>query len=205
MSGLTRRELLAQASVYGGSLILLRWPHTTHAAQSSTQRVTLSAEEWRTLEAIAARILPSDDGTPGATEAGCTNFIDKALANEEQLLRPIYTAALQSFDTLAQSKHQQPFHALSGSQQDALLEQVQNGNVQGFDAAGQAPASAFEILRVHTILGFLADPKYGGNKDGVGWRHVNYPGPRHHKGGYTPAQLLGTAKIDGINDSKPTK
>ncbi len=51
---------------------------------------------------------------------------------------------------------------------------------------------------MHTIIGFLADPKYGGNRDYVGWKLLGYPGPRHARGGYTPEQMLGKEKITAI-------
>ena len=53
-------------------------------------------------------------------------------------------------------------------------------------------------MRLHTIYGFLADPRYGGNRSYVGWKLMGYPGPRHHRGGYTPEQMLGKAKIEPI-------
>ena len=53
-------------------------------------------------------------------------------------------------------------------------------------------------MRAHTILGFLADPKYGGNRNHVGWKVVGYPGPRHKLGGYSPAQMRGEAKIETV-------
>ena len=53
----------------------------------------------------------------------------------------------------------------------------------------------FETVRAHTLIGFLADPSYGGNRGHAGWRVSGYPGPRHHQGGYTPQQMLGRAPI----------
>jgi choline dehydrogenase-like flavoprotein len=46
-----------------------------------------------------------------------------------------------------------------------------------------------------TIMGFMADPKYGGNANLAGWRVARYPGPRHHSGGCAPAQMLGEEEI----------
>ena len=83
MSGFTRRELLARAAIFGsGAVIALHWPRTARAVTESVEPAVLSAQEWKMVEAISIRIIPSDDGKPGAREAGCVNFIDKALANE---------------------------------------------------------------------------------------------------------------------------
>ena len=43
---------------------------------------------------------------------------------------------------------------------------------------------AFELLRRRTIEGVFADPAHGGNRDGLGWTLIGYPGP---KGTFTAA------------------
>ena len=79
-----------------------------------------------------------------------------------------------------------------------MLSSLEAGRAEGWpDEAPPAPLF-FETVRAHTIIGFLADPKYGGNRGYVGWKVVGYPGPRHHAGGYTPAQMLGKEKITAI-------
>jgi gluconate 2-dehydrogenase gamma chain len=35
-------------------------------------------------------------------------------------------------------------------------------------------SSFFEVLRTHTVLGFLGDPKYGGNRGKAGWRQIGF-------------------------------
>ena len=47
----------------------------------------------------------------------------------------------------------------------------------------------------HTLIGFLADPGYGGNRSYTGWRVVGYPGAEHHMGGYSEDQVEGTAPV----------
>jgi hypothetical protein len=53
-------------------------------------------------------------------------------------------------------------------------------------------------VRADTVIGLLAHPKYGGNRDYAGWRVSRYPGPRHHQGGCTPEQLTGAARVKTI-------
>lgn len=40
----------------------------------------------------------------------------------------------------------------------------------------------FETIRTHTIIGFLSDPKYGGNANETGWRLIGF----ENKMGFTP-------------------
>ena len=83
---LTRRDFLLQSALYGGTLFVtlnVPRPHALAAAAASDKPVVLTPDQWKLVEAIAARIIPSDD-EPGATEAGVVNFVDKALANEDK-------------------------------------------------------------------------------------------------------------------------
>jgi gluconate 2-dehydrogenase gamma chain len=197
---LSRRRFLRDGSLFGGSLWLaaqLPWPRAALAAAESSEPITLTAGEWKTLEAITARILPTDH-EPGAREAGCTNFIDKALANEEAAARPLYQAGLPGIDVASRSRFDRVFVELAEAEQDALLADLEVGTAKSWPADAGPSAAFFETVRVHTIVGFLADPKYGGNRDYAGWRVTHYPGPRHHLGGYTPEQVTGTAKVKTV-------
>ncbi len=197
---LSRRSFLRDGSLFGGGLWLaaqLPWPRAALAAAESSEPSTLSAAEWKTLEAITARILPTDH-EPGAREAGCTNFIDKALANEEAAARPLYRGGLRGTDVASRAGFGRTFVELTEAEQDSLLTALEAGRAKGWPADAGPSAAFFETVRVHTILGFLANPKYGGNRDYAGWRVTHYPGPRHHQGGYTPEQVTGTAKVKTI-------
>ena len=197
--GVSRRELLRTGSLLTGGLWLaggLPFPRAARAAAESSEPLVLSAGEWRTLEAMGARIVPTDE-EPGAREAHCTNFIDKALANEEAAYRPLYAAGLAGIEAAAQARHQAAFADCDPAQQDALLEALEAGKLEGWPADLPGP-DFFELVRVHTIIGFLADPRYGGNHDFAGWRVTGYPGPRHRRGGYTPEQVMGKAPVRAI-------
>jgi gluconate 2-dehydrogenase gamma chain len=198
MSGnVTRREFVRGGSLYGAELWLslqLPRPRAAAAAAASTEPVSLTAHEWATVEAIASRILPTDH-EPGALEAGCVNFIDKTLAHEDAAARPLYTAGLQALDAVCEAQFAKPFVALEPTQRDKVLTALESGKASDWPLASLPSPLFFETLRLHTIVGFLADPKYGGNRDHAGWRVSGYPGPRHQLGGYTPEQLAGSAPI----------
>jgi gluconate 2-dehydrogenase gamma chain len=197
---LTRRELFLQAGVYGGSawlLFALPRPLALAAARESSSREVFTDAEWQTAEAVASRIIPSDDA-PGAIEAGCVNFIDKALAHEDKASRPIYAEGLAAVDAMSRTRFGKTFAELDAAKQDELLVALQADSADGWTAKDLPPAQFFETIRMHTIVGFLADPKYGGNQNYVGWKLLGYPGPRHHRGGYTPDEMLGKRKIAAI-------
>jgi gluconate 2-dehydrogenase gamma chain len=169
-------------------------PLAARAATTSSRPMVLTGASWRTVEAITARIIPTDD-QPGAVEAGCTNFIDKALAHEDAALRPTYKEGVSGIDAVSRKRFAKLFVALASEQQDDVLAALESGKADGWAASDPSPAKFFETVRAHTIVGFLADPKYGGNRGYAGWKVVGYPGGGHHLGGYSSAQLMGKAKI----------
>jgi gluconate 2-dehydrogenase gamma chain len=122
----------------------------------------LTPAEAAEVEALAAQIVPSD-GSPGAREAGAIYFIDRALATFDRDQLPAYRKGLAQMQ--ATRKRLFPgsasIAALSGEQQIALLK-------------AEEKSEFFELLRTHTILGFLGHPSYGGNRDRVGWKHVGF-------------------------------
>ena len=93
---LSRRAFLRDTTLYGGGLwiaLSLPRPNAARAAAESQTPAVLTPAEWATLEAITGRIIPTDP-EPGAIEAGCVNFIDKALAHEDAQARPLYALGI---------------------------------------------------------------------------------------------------------------
>ncbi|MBW2426552.1 MAG: gluconate 2-dehydrogenase subunit 3 family protein, partial [Deltaproteobacteria bacterium] len=78
---LSRRDFLSGSAGLWIAVSIPRVAAAEAAARDETPRA-LDPREWAVVEAITARILPTDD-TPGALEAGCVNFIDKALSTED--------------------------------------------------------------------------------------------------------------------------
>jgi gluconate 2-dehydrogenase gamma chain len=194
---LTRRTLLRGGSLYGGGLYLALnapRPLAAVAAAESGAAEVLSTQQWKTVRAITGRIIPTDH-QPGAIEANCINFIDKALANEDSASAPDFTTGLSLLDTLCRNNLGKPFVDLNPAEQDQVLTLLESDTAAPWKNETVTAANFFELIRALTIMGFMADPKYGGNVNFSGWQVARYPGPRHHKGGYTPAQMLGEEQI----------
>lgn len=148
----------------------------TQAALSAKESLeTLSAAESGTLEAIVARLIPTDANGPGATEARASHYIDRALGGALASSRPAYAAGLAAVEEHAQKTKGASFIKLPPEQQDAVLTDMENNTATGF-----APNSStfFELVRNHTLQGMFCDPYYGGNANFVGWDLLGYPGVR---------------------------
>jgi gluconate 2-dehydrogenase gamma chain len=184
----SRRNLLKQAAGAAAALSATTPALVTAAAQPAPPAAartppptrlealeTLTAAEADTLEAIVARLIPSDANGPGATEARAAHYIDRALTGPLRGARGAYAAGLVALDAYAQSTKGGAFAKLSAADQDAVLTDLEKNVATGF-----APDAAafFNLVRTHTIQGTFCDPYYGGNADFVGWELIGYPGIR---------------------------
>jgi gluconate 2-dehydrogenase gamma chain len=136
---------------------------------------TLTAAEADILEAICARLIPSDDNGPGAADARAAHYIDRALTGPLRSSRDAYAAGLAAIDAYAQQTKGAPFVALSPRDQDSVMSDVENNVATGFMPNA---ATFFNLVRTHTIQGTFCDPYYGGNANFIGWDLIGYPGLR---------------------------
>jgi gluconate 2-dehydrogenase gamma chain len=135
----------------------------------------LTATEMELLDAIAARLIPTDANGPGAVEAMATHYIDRALGGALASSRQAYTSGLAALDRYARSSRGAPFTQLSATDQDSVLIDVETGAATGFTGSS---AAFFAMVLGHTHQGTFGDPYYGGNANFVGWDLINYPGVR---------------------------
>ncbi|HYK79472.1 MAG TPA: gluconate 2-dehydrogenase subunit 3 family protein [Micropepsaceae bacterium] len=177
----SRRGLIKQVGLAGVGAALST-PNIAPAAAAevppATRREaleTLNATEADTLDAIVARLIPTDENGPGATEARAAFYIDHALAGPLRALRGAYAAGLAAIDEYALASKGSSFAKLTGANQDAILSDMEKNIAPGFSPNS---AAFFNLLRTHTIEGTFCDPYYGGNANFVGWNLIGYPGIR---------------------------
>lgn len=187
-SGVSRRAFVkGGGAAAGASMVRLAAPVLAAAAQAACEQrdaaqateeavsfVTLTAEEGRELEAIAARILPTTD-TPGAREAGVVHFFDTVLGGPmADMLGPI-RQMLPGF--LPEDGR---LSALDDAAQDAWLTERED-------------TPLFGMLRALTLMGFFSMSKYGGNRDNVGWELIGFAdhGPTSYPFGHYDAEYRG--------------
>lgn len=135
----------------------------------------LTASEADMLEAIVARLIPSDASGPGATEARAAHYIDRALGGALASSRQAYTAGLAALDRYSRSSRGKAFTELSATDQDSVLIDVETGAAAGFTGSS---AAFFALVLSHTHQGTFGDPYYGGNANFIGWDLIGYPGIR---------------------------
>ena len=179
---LSRRALLGRVGAAGAFVALTDLlPPGAGEADAQTRRAsardpleTLTQAEADTLEAITARLIPTDTTGPGATEARAAHYIDRALGGALAGFRDAYRAGLAGVDTYARAVKGAPFARLSASDQDAVLTDLERNAATGFEGS----AAFFNLVLAHTVQGTFGDPFYGGNRNFAGWDLIGYPGVR---------------------------
>src|ERR1700746_3416449 len=185
-NALSRRSLFKQLGLAGAATTISGTSLAPSAAAPSPPPAsaqiparealeTLTAAEADMLEAFVARLIPSDENGPGATEARAAHYIDRALTGPLASSRAAYAAGLAALDAYAQSRKGAPFAALSGKDQDDILSDLERNVATGFTPN---PVAFFELVRTHTIQGTFCDPYYGGKANFVGWELIACPGIR---------------------------
>lgn len=185
MNELNRRNFLLRAGTgLSAAWVTAHWPallsaathaHNAAKAASPPKFEFLTGEEGIEIEAIASRIIPTD-GTPGAREAGVVYFIDRGLATFGADDQKTYGEGLPELQARVSEMFPSAakFSGLTGEQQDEVLRTFEENAAATRSAFRARPGAQnfFETVRQHTIAGFLIDPDYGGNQDGVGWKVI---------------------------------
>ena len=156
-----------------------------------------NADETRTLDAVTARVMPSEPDGRGAREACVVTYIDRAVAGYFRDLQGIYRVGLQRLDDCCRAGYGKAFADLTTAEQDEALLAVEGAADSAVSLAAKAMLAAdrresvlprfFAIVREHTIQGMFCDPLYGGNRDFTGWKLIGFPGAQW---GYTAEQML---------------
>lgn len=135
------------------------------SSTSTYQPRFLTQAEAETVEAVTARIIPSDE-QPGAREARVVDFIDYMLATTYVAQQRVYREGLLELDQLSRRRFGRQFVAVGEKEQDELLSGMERREILEWKEAGHF----FATIRLHTIEGMFSAPKYYGNADRLGWQ-----------------------------------
>lgn len=140
----------------------------------------LSAEEWRTLEAICHRIIPQPaDRAPVPLAA----MIDSKLHQNSgdgyrdyrlPPLRECWRQGLAGIASEARRRHGASFAELDGAEQDALLHDAQTGQIAG-DWSSMPP----KIFFAKRLLRDIVTAYYG---HPIAWNEIGFGGPASPRG-----------------------
>jgi hypothetical protein len=135
----------------------------TAAAPAREALETLTAAEAQTLEAITARLIPTDQSGPGAAEARAAHYIDRALGGALSASREAYQSGLAAADRYAQTVKGAPFARLAPTRTPCCETWSAT-----WPLVSHRRLTFFGLVLAHTIQGVLR-PLLQGNAGFVGW------------------------------------
>lgn len=87
----------------------------------------------------------------------------------------IFIQGIRKMREVSTATFDEEIESLDEDQTTMLLQLFENGEV---DMEGVSSVTFFHFLLQATLEGVYSDPLYGGNKDMMGWKMAEYPGPR---------------------------
>jgi hypothetical protein len=140
-----------------------------------------STAEWQALQAVCDRIMPQPRYRPPVPLPA---YVDQKMADglldgyryaELPPQGEAWRRGLVALDQAARDVHSEPFHALSSDQQDALLSQMQKGELTS-EAWGDMPCRLFFEHRV------IPDITHAYYAHPTAWNEIGFGGPASPRG-----------------------
>jgi gluconate 2-dehydrogenase gamma chain len=170
-----RREVLrvlalaAAASEFPG---FSRWALACGHGETETPRARpehytpqfFTAHEYATVERLSDMILPSD-GSPGAADAGVSEFIDFMVASDPSIQYK-FRYGLTWLDAQADRLYGRSFVKLDATKQEDILDHL--AYKQKFRAGEEEGRDFFKLVRDYTMMGFYTSK--------AGLQELAYPG-----------------------------
>jgi gluconate 2-dehydrogenase gamma chain len=165
-----RRVFLLRGALFTGGLGFAALPAgllsaAVRAAPEASDDLPESV--WRTLAAVHAHLLPSEANAPGAAELDSLGYLRAALAvpgfDAEE--RAAIVQGAEAVERQAQVGAGKSFAELAGEEREAVL--------RAFESTEPGRRWLRGMLN-YVIEALLADPVYGGNPEGLGWRWLGH-------------------------------
>ncbi len=156
---LSRRRFLLQ--VTGGSLAaLFPLPGLSRDERPATPN---EATLWRVLDTAQQHLFPTEPDAPGAREIKALDYLRFIVADDSQdpAERAFILQGAGWLDDMARELSGLSFTALGEEQRERLLRRIEQSTAGG---------NWLSLLLLYLIEALVADPAYGCNPDGVGWR-----------------------------------
>lgn len=202
----SRRAFLSRTGTVTGGVISLGVLGTAgkaltrQASKPPREFVSFTQHQGLTIEAMAERIMPADEQSPGATDAHVIDYIDRSLAAHNAEDKPNYLTGIDLMDKASETAYGKPFVDLTVDQQVELMTAMDKREPPpGWTDTALSSQTFLRLVIEHTMEGMFADPQYGGNYNETGWKMVNFPGPKAF--GYDPPFGAYDANIPEIDYS----
>ena len=175
--GISRREFITRLTVLGS--LAASYPAAALQQLRSEQRAEADQDwrdqdPWKTIAVVQEHLFPSTENSPGAGDIQAIvylrNTIENPAADGED--KEFIVNGVGWLNDLSQERYQRPFADFDESERETVLRQIEQST---------AGRNWLSLLLTYLLEALLADPVYGGNPNGVGWRWLEhqpgYPTP----------------------------
>lgn len=142
------------------------WGTNAHAYMEGPFPVNPFVREYEHKDVKQSKQGPNAETLPGIPGARYQTRLNRG---------EIFIRGLRTMEKVSVDRFNKNFEELEGNQQDEVLTAFEKGEIT---MPGVSSKTFFNLLFQTTIEGAYADPVYGGNKNMMGWKMKEYPGPR---------------------------
>jgi gluconate 2-dehydrogenase gamma chain len=180
-TNISRREFVAGMGLLG--CLALNYPAAVlaerrlekakHSSASSAPEWA-SEHVWQTIAQVQETLFPAAEDVPGASDFGADVYLYNAIENPHADAedKDFVMRGVGWLDDLTQQSFKKSFLQLTTAQQQEIIEQIVNS---------RAGRNWVSTLLSYILEALLADPVYGGNNNGIGWKWLQhqpgYPAP----------------------------
>ncbi len=147
-------------------------PVDQHKIQLKSSRI----EPWKTIEAVQDHLFPAGKNSPGIQDINALSYLQTMIQQEDvsEYKRQQIKGGEKWLNDLCVQLYHKKFIALNKEKREKVLRRIDQS---------EAGRQWLSWLMSYLMQALLADPVYGGNPDGVGWKWLQHqPGfPRPPK------------------------
>lgn len=127
----------------------------------------LDQDPWKTIAEVQAHLFPGTEDAPGAADIQAAVYLRNAIedpgADGED--KEFIFNGVGWLNDLTREKYQRPFTALNEQEREIVLREIEQS---------KAGRNWLSTLLTYLLEALLADPVYGGNPNGIGWRWLEH-------------------------------
>ena len=168
--GISRREFIGRLAMLGS--LAASYPAAAleglrSKAISANEQAWLDQDPWKTIAAVQQHLFPSTQDSPGASDFQAIvylrNSIENPLADGDD--KDFIFNGVGWLNDLSRERYQRPFTEFDETEREAVLRQIEQS---------KAGRNWLSLLLTYLLEALLADPVYGGNPGGMGWKWLEH-------------------------------
>ncbi len=183
LPGISRREFISQAGLLAtlGSMFPARILAEMRNSDSALLPSWIQDEPWQTISNVQEHLFPATDDAPGASDFHAVVYLRNTIETEhaDNEDRDFIVKGAAWLNDLAKTELGDVFNKLDEKNREIILRKIE-GSRDG--------RRWLSLLLTYLIEALLADPVYGGNPKGVGWKWLQhqpgFPQPPSDKSWY---------------------